>query len=82
MTEKQQRHVPVLFQEAIDFLRVRAAARMLTARWAWQGTPRELPGGWGREGQLIGFDRDPEALELAKARLERVSDELGSEAPQ
>ena len=36
----------------------------------------------GPEGHLIGFDRDPEALALAKARLERVCNELGSQAPQ
>jgi 16S rRNA (cytosine1402-N4)-methyltransferase len=31
---------------------------------------------------LIAFDRDPEALELAKAKLDRVCEELGAEAPQ
>jgi 16S rRNA (cytosine1402-N4)-methyltransferase len=31
---------------------------------------------------LIGFDRDPEALELARARLASVCTDLGSEAPQ
>jgi len=30
---------------------------------------------------LIGFDRDPEAFELAKARLERAAEEMGAEAP-
>jgi len=36
----------------------------------------------GPEGHLIGFDRDPEALELARARLGRVCEELGSQAPK
>jgi 16S rRNA (cytosine1402-N4)-methyltransferase len=36
----------------------------------------------GPKGHLIGFDRDPEALALAKARLDRVCEELGSQAPQ
>ncbi len=36
----------------------------------------------GPAGRLIGFDRDPEALGLAKERLERVCAELGSQAPQ
>jgi len=36
----------------------------------------------GPQGRLIGFDRDPEALELAKVRLDRVCKELGSQAPQ
>ncbi|MGA7241538.1 MAG: 16S rRNA (cytosine(1402)-N(4))-methyltransferase RsmH, partial [Terracidiphilus sp.] len=36
----------------------------------------------GPRGRLIGFDRDPEALALAKARLDQVTNELGSQAPQ
>jgi 16S rRNA (cytosine1402-N4)-methyltransferase len=36
----------------------------------------------GPEGRLIGFDRDLEALEMARTRLERVCEELGSAAPQ
>jgi len=36
----------------------------------------------GPKGKLIGFDRDPEALELATARLEKVREELGSEAAE
>jgi 16S rRNA (cytosine1402-N4)-methyltransferase len=35
----------------------------------------------GPLGHLIGFDRDSDALELARMRLARVSSELGSEAP-
>jgi 16S rRNA (cytosine1402-N4)-methyltransferase len=35
----------------------------------------------GPKGHLIGFDRDPEALTIAKARLDRVLNEMGSEAP-
>jgi 16S rRNA (cytosine1402-N4)-methyltransferase len=35
----------------------------------------------GPEGTLIGFDRDTEALELARARLGKVQQELGSQAP-
>jgi 16S rRNA (cytosine1402-N4)-methyltransferase len=36
----------------------------------------------GPDGHLIGFDRDPEALEQAKARLAQVANELGSKAPR
>ncbi len=43
-----------------------------------EGIVRQL----GPAGRLIGFDRDPEALELAKARLARVQEELGSQSPQ
>jgi 16S rRNA (cytosine1402-N4)-methyltransferase len=43
-----------------------------------EGILRQL----GASGRLIAFDRDPEAMELAKTRLGRVCEELGSEAPQ
>jgi 16S rRNA (cytosine1402-N4)-methyltransferase len=36
----------------------------------------------GPQGHLIGFDRDPEALELAKAKLDRLCEELGDQAPR
>jgi 16S rRNA (cytosine1402-N4)-methyltransferase len=42
-----------------------------------EGVVRQL----GPKGRLIGFDRDPEALDLAKARLDAVLTELGSQAP-
>jgi 16S rRNA (cytosine1402-N4)-methyltransferase len=36
----------------------------------------------GAEGHLIGFDRDPEALALAREKLDEVCRELGSQAPR
>ena len=36
----------------------------------------------GSQGHLIGFDRDPEALALAKEKLDAVCAELGGEAPK
>ena len=82
MTKSNERHVPVLLQEAIDFLRVRAGGyvRGLHAGIG-RARRRDCPAA-GAQGHLIGFDRDPEALELAKARLDRVCEELGSQAPQ
>ena len=41
-----------------------------------------MSGGWDQQGHLIGFDRDPEAMALANARLEGVREELGSQAPK
>ena len=46
------------------------------------GTLRRLRRGWAAKGRLICFDRDPEAMELAKARLDEVRAELGSEMPE
>jgi 16S rRNA (cytosine1402-N4)-methyltransferase len=36
----------------------------------------------GGQGRLIGFDRDPDALELARARLQSLGDLLGPQMPQ
>jgi 16S rRNA (cytosine1402-N4)-methyltransferase len=36
----------------------------------------------GPQGHLIGFDRDAEALALAKEKLDRICEELGSQAPR
>jgi 16S rRNA (cytosine1402-N4)-methyltransferase len=36
----------------------------------------------GSSGRLICFDRDPEAMELAKARMEEVRAEVGAEMPE
>jgi 16S rRNA (cytosine1402-N4)-methyltransferase len=81
MTEKQERHVPVLFQEAIDFLRVRSNGTYVDCTLGLAGHAEGVLRRLGPEGRLIGFDRDPEALELARARLERVTEEMGSQAP-
>jgi 16S rRNA (cytosine1402-N4)-methyltransferase len=82
MTKPNERHVPVLFQEAIDFLRVRADGTYVDCTLGLAGHGEGIARLLGPEGRLIGFDRDPEALELAKARLDRVCEELGSRAPQ
>jgi 16S rRNA (cytosine1402-N4)-methyltransferase len=65
MTEKQERHVPVLFQEAIDFLRVRSDGTYVDCTLGLGGHAEGVLRRLGPEGRLIGFDRDPAALELA-----------------
>jgi 16S rRNA (cytosine1402-N4)-methyltransferase len=82
MTESTERHVPVLFREAIDFLRVHAGGTYVDCTLGLAGHAEGIVRLLGQQGHLIGFDRDPEALELAKARLASVCTELGSEAPQ
>jgi 16S rRNA (cytosine1402-N4)-methyltransferase len=82
MTNSQQRHVPVLLHEAIDFLRVRPNGTYVDCTLGLGGHSEEIFRRLGPAGRLVGFDRDPEAFELAKARLERVAKEMGSEAPQ
>jgi 16S rRNA (cytosine1402-N4)-methyltransferase len=82
MTKSTDRHVPVLFQSAIDFLRVRAGGTYLDCTLGMAGHAEGIVRVLGPEGHLIGFDRDPEALALAKVRLARTSNEMGSQAPR
>jgi 16S rRNA (cytosine1402-N4)-methyltransferase len=82
MTRIRERHVPVLLQEVIDFLRVRAGGTYVDCTLGMAGHSAEVARLLGPTGHLIGFDRDPEALELAKANLDRVCEELAGEAPK
>jgi 16S rRNA (cytosine1402-N4)-methyltransferase len=82
MTKTAERHVPVLFQETIDFLRVRPGGTYVDCTLGMAGHSSGVARLLGPKGHLIAFDRDPEALELAKAELDRVCEELGAEAPQ
>ncbi len=82
MSQPQARHVPVLFQEALDFLRVRPGATIVDCTLGLAGHAEGIARQLGSAGHLIGFDRDPEALELARARLAKVCEELGSQAPK
>jgi 16S rRNA (cytosine1402-N4)-methyltransferase len=82
MTKSGERHASVLFQEAIDFLNVRAGGTYVDCTLGLAGHAEGIVRRLGSEGHLIGFDRDLEALDLAKMRLARVSNELGSQAPR
>ena len=82
MTKINERHVPVLFHEAIDFLRVRPNGTYVDCTVGLAGHSEGIVRRLGPEGHLIGFDRDPEALSLAEVRLGRVGNELGRQAPK
>jgi 16S rRNA (cytosine1402-N4)-methyltransferase len=82
MTKTNERHVPVLLKEAIDFLKVRAGGTYVDCTLGLAGHAEAVLRQLGPQGHFIGFDRDPEALELARARLAGVSSELGSQAPR
>src|SRR6185312_2511652 len=77
----KQRHTPVLLQEAIHFLNVRRGGTYLDATLGLGGHSCELARRLGPQGHLIGFDKDPNALELARKRLDDVAAELGGESP-
>ena len=82
MSKTNERHVPVLLQDAIELLNVRVGSVIADCTLGLAGHAAEIIRRLGPNGRLIGFDRDPEALELAKARLDHLAAELGEEAPQ
>jgi 16S rRNA (cytosine1402-N4)-methyltransferase len=77
-----KRHVPVLLQEAIHFLNVRRGGTYIDATLGLGGHSYEIARRLGPQGRLIGFDKDPAALELARKRLEALTVELGGQAPE
>ena len=81
MTQPKARHVPVLFEEALDFLRVRPTGTYVDCTLGLAGHAEGILRRLGPQGRLIGFDRDPEMLGLATARLVKAAAEMGSEAP-
>ena len=62
-------HVPVLLKEAIDFLAIRRGGTYLDATVGLGGHGYEIAKRLGRPGHLIGLDKDPAALEIARHRL-------------
>jgi len=82
MTQAKARHVPVLFDVVMDFLGLRPGGTYVDCTLGLAGHAEGILRRLGPEGRLIGFDRDPEALDLARGRLETVREELGSQAPQ
>ena len=79
---KSPRHVPVLLEEVLEYLNVRPGGVICDATLGLAGHSSEIAKRLGGKGKLIGFDRDPEAMEAAKVRLEEVRAELGEEMPE
>jgi len=82
MTKSNERHVPVLLQPAIDFLKVRPGGTYVDCTLGLAGHAEAVVRLLGPKGRFIGFDRDAQALQLATERLTTVAAELGSQAPQ
>ena len=62
-------HAPVLLKEAIDFLAVKRGGTYIDATLGLGGHASAIASRLGSEGRLIGFDKDPRALEMASRRL-------------
>ena len=67
-------HVSVLLQEATDFLAIRRGGSYIDATLGLGGHSSEIARRLGPQGRLIGFDKDPRALELARMRLAEIAD--------
>jgi 16S rRNA (cytosine1402-N4)-methyltransferase len=80
MTRPQ--HVPVLFDEVMQYLNVQPGGVIADATLGLAGHSAEIARRLGPKGKLIAFDRDPEAMELGKAKLEELRAELGTEMPE
>jgi len=80
MAEPQ--HVPVLLEESLNFLNVRPGGVVVDATLGFGGHSAAICRRLGPMGKLIAFDRDEQAMELAKARLAVLAEELGAEMPQ
>ncbi len=75
-------HVPVLLEESLNFLNVRAGGVIVDATLGFAGHSAAIARRLGARGRLIAFDRDEVAMELAKARLAELAEELGAEMPK
>ena len=71
-------HVPVLLKEAIDFLAVRRGGTYIDATVGLGGHSYEIAKRLGAPGHLIGLDKDPAALEIARRRLVPQGDDWPS----
>jgi 16S rRNA (cytosine1402-N4)-methyltransferase len=79
---QSERHVPVLLKEAIRYLNVRPGGTYCDATLGLAGHSTAIARQIGPRGTLIAFDRDPEAMALARGRLDALRETLGLAMPK
>ena len=79
---RQFGHVPVLLQPAIEFLAVRRGGTFIDLTLGLGGHSWEIAKRLGPAGRLIGFDKDPAALERARERLLSPPPEMAADWPK
>ncbi len=62
-------HIPVLLEEAVDALAVRAQGMYIDATFGRGGHAQKILERLGTEGRLVAFDKDPAAARAAAARF-------------
>jgi 16S rRNA (cytosine1402-N4)-methyltransferase len=67
-------HVPVLLKEAIEFLAIKRGGTYIDATVGLGGHSFEIAKRLGAPGHLIGLDKDPAALGIARAKLQGDTD--------
>ena len=80
--DKEFGHVAVLLKPAIEFLAVRRGGTYIDATVGLGGHSWEIAKRLGAQGRLIGFDKDPAALERARERLNNPPAELVGDWPR
>jgi 16S rRNA (cytosine1402-N4)-methyltransferase len=66
-------HIPVLVKETLEVLAVQPGGRYIDCTLGAGGHAAAILEGSSPGGQLLGIDADPEAIEIARARLEAYS---------
>jgi len=80
--KRQFGHVAVLLQPAIEFLAVQRGGTIIDLTLGLGGHSWGIAKHLGAAGRLIGFDKDPAALERARKRLLSPPPELAGNWPQ
>jgi 16S rRNA (cytosine1402-N4)-methyltransferase len=75
-------HVPVLLDEVLEYLNVQPGGMVCDATLGLGGHSAAIARRLGGNGKLICFDRDEQAMALARTRLEALRDELGEQMPE
>jgi 16S rRNA (cytosine1402-N4)-methyltransferase len=78
---ERPQHVPVLLEESLEFLAVRPGGVYADLTLGLGGHSAEIARRLGAKGRLFAFDRDPEAMSKAQARLAALAEGLGAEMP-
>ena len=80
--KRDTRHIPVLLDHVLHVLDPRPGQTIVDCTLGLAGHASQICRLLGPNGTLIGFDRDPKALELAGQRLEALKAELGEGMPK
>lgn len=69
-------HVPVLYHEVLDLLQIRSGGRYIDGTLGAGGHTAGILDVSAPDGQVLAFDRDPEAIRFARERLRQFGDRL------